>query len=437
MFHFCHLVIVTAYLACPVLVLAHGVRARRRDGRSVPLRRFGRAVVGGTAVGLLVCVAYAVAAHVTAGSGFQTYPQLLAGVAAATGRTQPRVGQVAVTAYLATSFMLLLGLGDRWLWRATQAAFRLAPGRPPGPMFGARVTGALLLRAAVVGGLGIPYVLAVALTFRPKASPTTDPGRLCGWAYESVSFPAAVDATPIAGWWIPAPGGGGAARTLVLCPGALGGRAAVLPLARSLRDDGYNVLTFDFRGHGDSGGQLVSYGDLERRDVLGAVRWLQQAHPDAARDVVGVGVSTGAAALLAAAADPSPAGQAIEAVAVYAPFDRLDHALASDIPPYAPPPLAWLARHVALPLAGLQVGADLPAFSPADAAAALWPRPVLVIHGMDDEVVPFAEGQAVYDAASEPKQALFIGKCNHAEALDDAAAQRAVERYFKTARRLI
>ncbi len=56
---------------------------------------------------------------------------------------------------------------------------------------------------------------------------------------------------------------------------------------------------------------------------------------------------------------------------------------------------------------------------------------------MDDEVVPFAQGQAVYDAASEPKQSLWIGQCGHADSLDSDAARRTVRQYFDSARRLI
>ena len=447
MTHLVHLLIVTVYLACPAITVMHAVRARRRDGRSVPLRRFRRGVLGGVAVGTLVCVAYAAAA--TASSG-----QLLVAsdsvhlIHSAALRAFARPGQLAVTAYLATSFILLLGWLDRWLWRATQGVFRLGPGRLSGRWAGSRVLAALLLRAGIVAGVGVPYVLAVALTYRPKESPTTDPGRLYGWPFDRVTFPAAVDGTRIAGWWIPAPGGA-SDRTLILCPGAGDGPAAALavvhdrppvpgePPVTGLRADGYNILTFDFRGHGDSGGQLVSYGDLERRDVLGAVRWLLQTHPDAAHRIVGLGVSTGAAALLAAAADASPAGQRIDAVAVYAAFDRLDHVVASTMAPFGPPPLAWLTTHVALPLAGLQVGSRLADFAPADAAASLWPRPLLVIHGMDDELVPFAGGQAVYNAASEPKQSLFIGQCRHAESLQSNAALTAVKAYFNVARRLI
>lgn len=39
--------------------------------------------------------------------------------------------------------------------------------------------------------------------------------------------------------------------------------------------------------------------------------------------------------------------------------------------------------------------------------------PVLVIHGTNDEVVPFPQGQAVYDAANEPKQFYVVEHAGH------------------------
>jgi alpha-beta hydrolase superfamily lysophospholipase len=434
-YYLCHLLIVGVYAACPAVVVARAVRARRRrTGRNTALVRLVRATVEGFAASMIACVVYAYAAG-----------------------ARPLVSQVLVTAYWATSFILVLGALDRGLWRFTQWAFALSPGRLNGRMLSARLLGALVLRLGVVVGVIIPYVLAVAMTYRPRTSPTTDPERLYQWAFEPVRFPA-TDGTRVTGWWIPA-AGGPSARTVLLCPGATGGMAGALRLVArhpgepgqpdqpGLRDDGYNVLAIDFRGHGDSGGQLVSYGDLERRDVLGAVRWLQATHPTEARRILGLGVSTGAAALLAAAADPSPFGQSIDAVAVYAPYDRLDHLVRTTVdavpvaPPYGPislpPPLGWLIEHVGLPMAGLQVGADLPAFAPVDAAAELWPRPLLVLHGMNDEVIPFRAGQAVYNAASGPKDNLFIGQCRHAQLLDSPAAERAVQTFFGVARPII
>ena len=111
------------------------------------------------------------------------------------------------------------------------------------------------------------------------------------------------------------------------------------------------MLVFDFRAHGESGGQLVSFGDLERNDVLGAMRWLRKTHPAACKKVAGIGVSTGGAALLAAAADPSPEGQNIDAIAIYGSFDRLDNAVGSLVDRFVPSPLSWFVDRLAVPMA--------------------------------------------------------------------------------------
>jgi fermentation-respiration switch protein FrsA (DUF1100 family) len=39
--------------------------------------------------------------------------------------------------------------------------------------------------------------------------------------------------------------------------------------------------------------------------------------------------------------------------------------------------------------------------------------PVLVVHGRDDEIVPFAHGQQLFAAANEPKRCLWVDGGNH------------------------
>jgi len=120
---------------------------------------------------------------------------------------------------------------------------------------------------------------------------------------------------PIVGWWIPSMHGE-TTQTVLLCPGLTSSKATELFMVRRLVDANYNVLAIDFRAHGQSGGQLISFGDLERRDVLSAVRWIHANHPKASQRLLGLGANTGAAALIAAAADPRD-GQQIDAIAIY------------------------------------------------------------------------------------------------------------------------
>src|SRR5690606_3183417 len=120
-----------------------------------------------------------------------------------------------------------------------------------------------------------------------------------------------------------------------------------------------NVLSFDFRAHGQSSGQLTTFGDLESLDVLAAVRWLRDNKPQQAEKIFGIGASMGAAALITAAADPSPEGRAIDAVVVFGTYARLDTLAAQIADQHFAWPLDALVRHISIPLADLQTGRRL------------------------------------------------------------------------------
>ena len=94
--------------------------------------------------------------------------------------------------------------------------------------------------------------------------------------YEDVTFPAREDGLTIRGWLIHGRKDG---SYIVLVHGAQRHRADsgvdTLRLTQSLQQNGYNVLMFDLRGHGESEGKRrLSGGHYERRDLLGAVDYL-------------------------------------------------------------------------------------------------------------------------------------------------------------------
>src|SRR5205823_4336360 len=125
-----------------------------------------------------------------------------------------------------------------------------------------------------------------------------DPASQYGFTFQTVSFDA-TDGTHLSGWWIPARGpahsSGGferGTRTVLVCHGWGANKAKQLTMARFFVPGGYNVLAMDFRGHGESAGQLTTFGDVERRDVLGAVRWIRSIHPEQAHRLFGIGADT-------------------------------------------------------------------------------------------------------------------------------------------------
>jgi alpha-beta hydrolase superfamily lysophospholipase len=118
-----------------------------------------------------------------------------------------------------------------------------------------------------------------------------------GLAAETVSF-VSTDGVRLRAWWIPTPTQ--ALGSVVIAHGVDHTRQVMLERAAFLMRAGYNVLAVDLRGHGESGGEVVSPGVAEANDILSAAHWARAREPHA--PVAVLGVSYGAVAALFAAA---------------------------------------------------------------------------------------------------------------------------------------
>ncbi len=308
-------ILASIYLAAPLLALALAVwQSRRRKARPAilstqPLFGLLLTLISSMVLALSIVLVYAKATDAKAS-----------------------IGQLALTCYLFIGVISLLK-GFNWLLRAGADRTFLLTGRwhNPGPGYRIRSTAASFTRALILMGVGLPLVMAIGMVYRPKVVGTDNPLRY-GFRYEHVTFDS-TDGIPLDAWWVPAvwPGKIGSnppadwgKRTVILCHGLGSNKANELIVARDLPTHGYNVLAFDFRAHGSSGGQISTFGALEKNDVLGAVHWARDMHRRQCRQLFGLGVSMGGAALIGAAADPSEEGRAIDAVAVYDTYDDLN-----------------------------------------------------------------------------------------------------------------
>jgi pimeloyl-ACP methyl ester carboxylesterase len=115
---------------------------------------------------------------------------------------------------------------------------------------------------------------------------------------ETVSFDA-IDGIRLKAWWLPASGQPRAA--VIIAHGIDHTRQVMLARAAFLVRGDYDVLALDLRGHGESGGSVVSPGLLEARDILGALRYIRSRGDHLPGAVLGV--SSGAVASVIGAAE--------------------------------------------------------------------------------------------------------------------------------------
>lgn len=181
----------------------------------------------------------------------------------------------------------------------------------------------------------------------------------------------------------------------------------VTHLARRLAANGLAVYTFDFRGHGKSGGRST-FGDREVVDLEALVQQVRGRHST----IVSSGASMGAFVALRHA---GMGGQVDAVVAVSSPA-------------FAEPSPLWRARILGrlvrsdrgrrlLHLYGTRTEPFAPVTSaPVHLAARIAPVPVVLVHGTNDPYVPLSDAFALYEELRDPRSLVVLPRFGHAEA---------------------
>lgn len=279
--------------------------------------------------------------------------------------------------------------------------------RPRGGL-GALAWAARLAAVATVAYFGWVAVEGSRRIVRPQRRPFTPaegepatPDDL-GLAFEEVAF-ATDDGVTLTGWLIPAARQTGAA--VILLHGYSWHRLPWLKAFVPWLQRRYNVLQFDFRGHGLSDDAPITLGTNEQRDVAAAVRFLSER---GLGPLALMGISMGGSVAIMAAPDLPVA--AVVADAAYADLSDPIRNRMREIGF----PFARLASRVAIAAAHLRAGARLR--SPVDRVAQLAPRALLVISPEEDQLVSASQSRRLFERAGEPKELLVIPGAGHADA---------------------
>lgn len=257
---------------------------------------------------------------------------------------------------------------------------------------------------AYAGDVGANALLQPASKARLRKAP-----QAYGWRYRTLRF-AGHDGVPLVGWYVPA--ARPTREAVMLLHGHRSNKDHALAAFGPLLHDRYNILAFDARFHGDSGGPLTTLGWHERRDAALALLQLRAL----GNERIGVaGQSMGAAVAIGLAADRP------EVVGVWAdsPFDSLHGAVAprAAMRGY---PLAGLVALSVVGQARWRTGLDLEAADPIRAIPAVAPRPVFLVHGALDPFTPPTCSERLHAASRRASTLWILPEVGHVEAHERA-----------------
>ncbi|MCL6567735.1 MAG: alpha/beta fold hydrolase [Meiothermus silvanus] len=222
---------------------------------------------------------------------------------------------------------------------------------------------------------------------------------------EEVHF-ASEDGTPLYGWLLRA---GEDDPALLLCHGYQRSIEETFGLAFDLREHGYNVMVFDFRGCGRSGGRYTTIGHFEPLDARAALHWLVRRTEG--RVPVGMlGISMGGSVAFAVMAGCPE----VRALVTDSAFATLMDAVQQRFKPLRFP--TRQLYHLSMRTAERMCGGRVHQVRPVDAARRIGDRPVLLIHGTADTIVPYEQALILSAALTGPHELWTLEGVGHAAA---------------------
>ena len=193
--------------------------------------------------------------------------------------------------------------------------------------------------------------------------------------FEDITF-VAEDGVVLHGWWLPCANARG---TVIHCHGNAGNISHRLDLAADLHRLGVNVFLFDYRGYGRSRGRPTERGLY--RDARAAYEFVRAQYGDTAHPPILVqGQSLGGPVAAQLALDKPVRGLLLESAFTSVPD------MARQLYPLLPAGLLCTSRYATL-----------------DKIRHIT-CPKLLAHSTQDEMIPYAQGRQLFDAAAPPKR---------------------------------
>jgi pimeloyl-ACP methyl ester carboxylesterase len=219
--------------------------------------------------------------------------------------------------------------------------------------------------------------------------------------YEEIAL-TTEDGLRLSAWWLPQPG---SRRVVIGLAGHRSLKSDLLGIGSGLWRAGNNVLLFDWRSRGQSDIAQHSLAYYELRDAEAAVAYVFKRIPEARVGLMGYSMGASVAILLGAR-EPR-----VTAIVADSPFTGIAEVVAHGAAQLRLPP--QLVVPVADRLTNWRYGYRFGAVRPIEAVAAISPRPLLLIHGSADSLIPVSHAHELFAAAHEPKQCWIVEGAEH------------------------
>lgn len=189
---------------------------------------------------------------------------------------------------------------------------------------------------------------------------------------------------------------------------------------------GYAILLPDARAHGQSEGEYIGFGCLDRKDALGWINWVIQECGDDVKIMLHGTSMGGATVLMTSGLDlPDNVKGIVSDCGFTSPKEVFTHVLNNmyHLPAF---PAIQGADLINKKLAGYGMD-ECNAKNEVKKAKV----PILFIHGSEDTFVPCSMCHEIYDNCSSPKRKLIVEGASHAESYykDMAAYEKALDEF--------
>ena len=253
-----------------------------------------------------------------------------------------------------------------------------------------------------ISGAAVTYFLpniGAALILHPPRRPLrTDPPE----HYRAVTFDGA--GVTLSGWLGKA--SGEHRGTVIYLHGMADNRVGGAGALESFRARGFDVIAYDSRAHGESGGEACTYGYYEKQDLQRVIDTLRPG------PVILIGCSLGGAVALQTAASDMRISAVISAEA----FSDLRTIVNQRAPFY----FSTGNIDKSLARAEEEAGFKVDSVSP-EKTAPLITAPVLIIHGAEDTDTPPDHAQRIFDSLTAPRQLILVPAAGHNQSLQGDA----------------